>query len=602
MTDQPSPVYVRSGSFEEALANGQKLLDRDPTAALKQAETLVRIRKDPRVYRLAAAACRKLGYQADAEGAELGAIEASLEAPKLKQAAELLADGRANEARTSAEVFLKEFPGDLLALTIVAEASLALWDLDQSELLARSILNRAPTFLRGSMLLATCLIKQVRVREGIAVLDEVIARKPNNVPALTFLAQSRAAVGDVEQAASIYEKLLSLDPQQVEWWMHLGQHCRALGRRDDAIIAFRRALEIDPYNGSAWWSLANYFVTTLDGQDVAVLEEALTDRAGTAEEGSLHLALGLVADRDGNHSEAFNHFAAGKKIRLAFQPYDPSPVSTSVDGVIELFTREFYRRRNAAGWDDPSPIFIVGLPRSGTTLVERVLGRHSAIEGAGELQIIPRLSEFTRRMADNPEHYAAMLETMPNTQLSWVGKRYVEASYDHRRTGKPRYIDKANLNWMQIGLILLALPNAKVIDVRRNALDCCWANFKMLFAEGYPAANDLRHVGRFYRDYVRLFDAMDHAAPGRILSVRYEDIVDDLEGQTRRMLDFIGLEFEPQCLDFHLATDAVATASSEQVRQPLNRRGIGSAEPYRQWLGPMIEELGELAKAKPATL
>lgn len=595
MTDRPSLVHVRSGSFEEALANGQKLLDRDPSSALKQAETLVRLRKDARVFRLAAAACRKLGLKAEAEGAELGAIEASLGAPELKEATELLAEGSAREAQAIGEKFLAAFPDDLLAKMIVGEASLALWELDRVEQLARSILDRAPTFLRASMLLATCLIKQVRARDAIAVLDEVIARKPTNRPALIFLAESRAGVGDIDEAAAIYEKLLTLDPRRVDWLLYLGQHYRALGRRDDAIKAYRQALDIDPNNGSAWWSLANYFGKTLEDRDVVAIQNSLAERAGTPDEASLQLAVALVAERDGNREEAFRHFAEGKRIRLADQPYDPDPTSAAVDGVIELFTHDFYDRRKSAGFDDPSPIFMVGLPRSGTTLVERILGRHSEIEGAGELQIIPRLAEFARRSADDPEHYAAMLENLADPQLAWVGKRYVEASRDFRRTDKPRFIDKANLNWMQIGLILLALPNARIIDVRRKALDCCWANFKMLFTEGYPAANDLRHIGRFYGDYVRLFDAMQSAAPDRILSVRYEDVVDDIEAQARRILDFIGFEFEPACLDFHLSQDAVATASSEQVRQPLNRKGIGSAEPYRLWLGPLIEELGPLA-------
>jgi tetratricopeptide (TPR) repeat protein len=595
MTNQPSPVQVRSGSFEEALANGHRLLVRDPASALKQAETLIRIQRDARVYRLAAVACRRLGLKADAEGAELGAIEASLESPKLKQAATLLSDGRAPEARMVADSFLREFPDDLLAMMIVAEAALELWELDLSEQLTRSILDRAPTFLRASMLLATCLVKQVRARDAIMVLDEVVARKPTNVPALTLLAQCLAGVGEIDRASQLYEKLLSFDQCRVEWWMHLGQHYRSLGRRKEAIGAYQRVLQIDPYNGSAWWSLANYFAKSLDTEYLTTIEGSLTERAGTSEEACLHLALGLMNDRDGNRSEAFKHFAEGKKVRLARQPYDPNPISVAVDGVIELFTRNFYDERKTYGWQDNSPIFVVGLPRSGTTLVERILGRHSEIEGTGELQILPRLAEFARRSADNPEHYAAMLKTMSNEQLAWVGEKYVRSSRDYRHTGKPRFIDKANLNWMQIGLILLALPNARVIDVRRNALDCCWANFKMLFTEGYPAANDLRHVGRFYRDYVRLFNAMQAAAPGRILTVRYEDVVDDIEGETRRMLDFLGLEFEPACLDFHLSKEAVATASSEQVRQPLNRKGIGSAEPYRQWLGPLIEELGPLA-------
>lgn len=595
MTEPSSPVQVHPGSFEQALADAQRLLESDPSEAIKQAEALVQVKQDARVFRLAAAACRTLGRTADADGAELGAIQASLGEPEMKRAALAEAEGDSAEALAIGRQFLQANPDDLLARTVIAEASMNLWELEEAEEELHAVLRRAPTFLRASMLLATCLIKQVRTGEAIAVLDEVVARKPTNVPVLTSLAQSRATIGDYEEAASIFKRLLSLDPRRVEWWIALGQHCRSLGRREDAIGAFRQALSIEPSNASAWWTLANYYTGEIDDRDAATIGKALTEQAGSAQEGSLRLALGLVADRDGKHAEAFNDFAEGKKIRLAYQPHDPDRVSAGVDSVIDLFTPEFFERRKSAGWQDPSPIFIVGLPRSGTTLVERILGRHHAVEGAGELQIIPRLAEVARRKADNPEDYAAMLDTLADPQLAWVGQRYVEASHDFRRTQKPMFIDKANLNWMQIGLILLALPDAKVIDVRRDALDCCWANFKMLFAEGYPAANDLRHVGRFYRDYVRLFDAMHVAAPGRILAVRYEDVVDDIEGQTRRMLDFLGLEFEPECLDFHLATDAVATASSEQVRRPLNRKGIGSAEPYRSWLGPLIEELGPLA-------
>jgi tetratricopeptide (TPR) repeat protein len=595
MTQGSTPTGVHSAGFDEALAEVQRLLDRDPSAALKQAESLVRIKEDARVFRLAAEAARKLGYKADAAGAELGAIKASLEEPEMKRAALAEAEGNSAEAMEIARQFLEANPGDLLAQTVIAEALINQWDLEEAETTLRGILHRAPTFLRASLLLAGCLIKQVRMGEALAVLGEVVARKATNIPALSLLAHALGTVLKIEDATAAHERLLSLNPREVEWWVQLGQHYRALGRRDDAIGALRQALAIEPSNGGAWWTLANYFTPEVDERDAATIQRGLTAQAGTPQEGSLHLALGLIADRNGEHAEAFDHFAEGKRICLANQRYDPDRVSAGVDSVIRRFTPDFFERRKSAGWQDPSPIFIVGMPRAGTTLVERILGRHQAIEGAGELLIIPRLAEVARRKAEDSNDYAAMLEILDDPQLAWVGRRYVEASVDFRRTDKPRFIDKANLNWMQIGLILLALPNAKVLDVRRDAVDCCWANFKMLFGEGYPSANDLRHVGRFYRDYVRLFDAIHVAAPGRILPVRYEDVVDDIEGETRRMLDFIGLEFEPQCLDFHLSEGAVATASSEQVRQPLNRKGIGSAEPYRQWLGPLIEELGPLA-------
>jgi hypothetical protein len=237
------------------------------------------------------------------------------------------------------------------------------------------------------------------------------------------------------------------------------------------------------------------------------------------------------------------------------------------------------------------------MQRAGTTLVERILGRHSALEAAGELQILRRLSELAGHQIEDGRQKLTMFSCLSDDQLASIGQQYARAAADGRRSDRPYLIDKNNLNWMQIGLILLALPQAKIIDVRRNALDCCWANFKMLFARGVPAANDLRHIGLYYRDYVRLINGMQNVAPDRILTVRYEDVVDDIEVQTQRALDFLGLKFEPQCLDFHLLEDPVATASSEQVRQPLNRRGIGASQPYAQWLGPLREALGPLADA-----
>ena len=596
MTVSSTPT-VRSGSFEDALANGQRLLDRDPAAALQQAETLFRLKRDPRVYRLAAAACRKLGRTADAENAELGAIDASLDEPELQRAAVAGSEGQSAQSLAIARNFLQGQPDDLLALIIAAEASINLWDLEGAERLLRSVVGRAPAFVRASMLLATCLAKQVRMRDAIGVLDEVATRRPDHVPALGHLARLRAEVGDSEQAVALHERLVALGEKQPERWVTLAQQYRIAGRSEDAIRALRRSLELDSSNGSAWWTLANYYSSEVSDEDQATIGKVIEKESGSLQESGAHLAAGLIADRQGDRPKAFDHFVAGKQIRLAHQPYDPDPISAAVDGVVELLTPEFYERRKLAGCDDSSPIFIVGMPRSGTTLVERMLGRHQAIEGVGELQIMPRLAETVRRSTDNPEHYAALLESMSDAQLSWVGARYVHASRDYRHSDKPSFIDKANLNWMQIGLILLALPNARIIDVRRNALDCCWANFKMLFADAYPAANDLRHVGRFYRDYARLLDSMKVAAPGRILSVRYEDVVDDIESQARRMLDFLGFDYDPGVIDFHLATGAVATASSEQVRRPLNREGIGSAEPYRPWLGPLIEELGELANA-----
>jgi tetratricopeptide (TPR) repeat protein len=588
------------GSRVAALANGFAIVAEHPEAALKQAEILLRAAPERGALRLKAAACRGLGKAKEAESAELHAIQIGFADRELEAAAVAQGDGRRREAKLITDKYLKREPDDLLALVLNAEAAMELWnaerteDLNEVEATLRRILSRAPSFLRANMLLATCLMKQVRMREAIALLEETRGRKPDNREVLALLVRARVEVGDVDEAIILYEKLALLDPSRPEMWVNLGQYYRIAGRGEDAIGAFRSALRADPGNGSAWWSLANYFGDHLSEIDERNISQALLDRSEAIDAGPLHLALGLLHDRRGDHAEAFAHFASGKAARLAKQSFDPDAISAAVDDVVRTFTLAFYKRRKSAGWADESPIFILGMPRSGTTLVERILGQHSAVEVTGELQIIPRLADIARFQAGDSSRYAALLEGLTDEQLSEIGQNYVTASLNYRTASTAHFIDKNNLNWMHIGTILLALPNAKIIDVRRNAVDCCWANFKMLFG-AFPAANDLRHVGRFYCDYVRLMDAIKAVAADRILTVPYENVVDDLESQAQQMTTFLGLRYERGMKDFHLSEKPVATASSEQVRQPINRRGIGSAEPYRSWLAPLIDTLGPLA-------
>jgi tetratricopeptide (TPR) repeat protein len=595
MTDDFPTASLHETSFDEGLANGFLMLERDPTAALTQAEALIRQNPDPRAFRLAACACRKLGLLTDAEGAELSAIKASVGNAELRAAALADAEGRSDEALQIARSFLSAHPEDLLANTLAAEAMLKLWDLEGAEEILRAVLARAPSFLRATVGLAECLAKQARVREAIASLQAVLDRKPDNLIALTNIAHYRTEVGDLEAACKLHERLASIDGLRPARWINLAHDYRMLGRKQDAIAAFRQALRVDPQNGSAWWGLANYFPEAVNNDDRIAIGNALAD-PNVQNAAALHLAAGLLAERAGDREAAFLAIMAGKKLQVEEDPNDPARITAAIDGVLKILTPALYGARGKSGWPDPAPIFLVGMHRSGSTLVERILGRHPEIEATGELQVIPRLAEWSRFKAGNPDIHAETLRTMSDKQLAWVGQRYVEASLEHRRTSKPHFIDKNNVNWMQMGLILLTLPGARIIDVRRNALDCCWANFKMMFAQGFPVTNDLRHVARFYRDYVRLVEAMKQIAPDRIMSVRYEDVVGDIEGETRRMLNFLNLEYEPDCINFHLSDEPVATASSEQVRTPLNRKGIGSAEPYRQWLGPLIEELGPLAE------
>ena len=581
---------TRGGSYEEGLANGRKLLASHPAVALQQAQTLLRAGPEHRALQLAAAALRSLGGAAEAEQAELSAIKASFAIRELERVAIAGQDGRGEEARTAIESFLAREPENLLALTMAAEMDMGDGQLQRAEQRLRTAHDRAPSYLRATMLLVDCLRLQPRLGEAIALAESVVARKPDNVIALRKLADLLAEGNRQENAAEVYRRLLELDPGQVQSWIIYAHMLRMLGRKEASEAAFRSALEVDPNSGAAWWGLANYFPSQLSDADIAAIEKALEAEGENPQNGGpLHIALGRLAEQRGDHEQAFRHIAEGKRLRASAHPDDSAENTANVEEVIRRLTPERFAATAGSGSKSDAPIFIIGMPRSGTTLLERILSRHSQIEAAGELPVVARLASATG--SASPERMASL----GPDELTQLGEAYLNSARDYRKGDKPRFIDKMNPNWFRVGLIRMMLPNARIIDLRRNALDCCWSNFKLMFAEGNVAGNDQRRIARFYRDYVRMVEAIDAAAPGGILKVKYEELVDDVERETRRILDFLGLEYEPDCIDFHLASEAVATPSSEQVRRPINRDSIGSAQPYREWLGPMIEELGELA-------
>lgn len=594
MSSETNPApSMNGGDPDGVFAAALDLVEADPGKALSLVEAQLRHTPEPRLFRIAAEACRRLGQDGDAQDAELAAIQAAFRVPELNAAAIAKDEGRHTESRDLIERYLDACPDDLLALTMAAEADTFSWELEKAEARLRIVLGRAPAFLRAIVLLAKCLVLQARLKEGIDLVEEVVRRKPGNRTSLEYVAELHAEANDHEKAADVYARVVALDPNNLAMWILYAQQLRMLARKGEAIAAFRKALALDPMSGAAWWGLANYFSTDIGEGDVKAMERALDHRGGTAEEGGpLHVALGVLAERRGDFAEAFRHIAAGKRLRSASHPYDSAGASAHVDDLIQAFSADRFAA-HGGGFPDEAPIFIIGMPRSGTTLLERILSCHSRIEAGGELPIMPRLHERLRRGSDGD--YARRVASMSTDEFRRLGQAYVERSRDYRTSGKPRFIDKLNSNWLHVGLIRLMLPNAKIIDLRRDALDCCWSNFKMLFAEGNIASNDQVDIARYYRNYVRLVEAVGAASPDAILHVRYEDLVDNAEGRTREILNFLGLEYEPECMDFHRSKGAVATPSSEQVRRPINRDSIGSAGPYREWLGPMIKELGELA-------
>jgi tetratricopeptide (TPR) repeat protein len=437
-------------------------------------------------------------------------------------------------------------------------------------------------------------MRQDKLLESRDRVEAIIEAQPDDPVALRLLARIQTDLGDHDRASRTYEQLLEAEGRSADLWLLYGDSLRFLGRKVDSRIAYKRALALEPGFGQAWWGLVNLDPGQVTDEELAAMEDALAHCADRPDHaGNLHFALGTTLDAKGRYSDAFRHFEAGNSLARAAQPYDGDEINAQVSRYIAALPANAIPKRVQVS-QASAPIFIVGMPRSGSTLVERILGRHSMIEPLGELPVAPHIVE--RLKLQQPE--AGLEERVAglgSSTLDELAERYRARAGDRRKATLPFFTDKLHMNWRHLGLILRMFPEARVIDVRRSALDCCWSNYKLLFARGHPASADLTDLGRFYRDYVRFLDHLNEVAPGRIHSVRYEQLVDDLEGRTREMLDYIGVPFEPACLEFHLSEQPVATASSEQVRRPLNRAGIGASRPYDEWLVPLRDALGSLA-------
>jgi tetratricopeptide (TPR) repeat protein len=585
----------------ELLQEARALAERNPAAALQRAIELLGNSQAPGLLRVIAQAQRALGGNEAAQAAEMLAVETSFSDPHLQQADALAQQGRSAEAASIAANYLEAFPDDLLGLTLLGEALLARRRLSHAEDIGRHVVERAPRFVRGKILLGQSLMLQSRVTEALALLESHLQPRPEESLRRDFLAKLQVDAGKFDEAAATYEQMLATQTDDAGLWVNYGFTLRFAGRKADAEQAFREAIKHDPENGSAWWSLSGLVEPPFPAEDLAALRKAIDQApADSVNAGNLHLALATLLDRGGQHEEAFRHFARSNELMRSAIPYDAGQLSREVDESIATSTKDFFIQRTDWGAADNAPIFIIGMPRSGSTLVERILGRHSQIEAAGELQIIPRLVDELDGEAGRVGGYRQLIASLPAERIRKLGEQYVERSVGFRRTDKPRFTDKLHVNWRHLGLIRLILPQAKIIDVRRDPLDCCWSNYRTLFAQGHPASNDLRDIARFYRDYRRLADHFAAMSTGTLLVVQYEEVVEEVEVQTRRMLEFLGLDFEAECLDFHLLADPVATASAEQVRKPLNTEGIGRWKPYQKWLGPMIDELGPSPEVEPA--
>jgi tetratricopeptide (TPR) repeat protein len=512
--------------------------------------------------------------------------------PRLIEAAMALNENRLDVAERILKPHLKEDPFDAAAIRMLAELAARIGRWRDAENLLRRAVELAPGWTAAKANLALVLGRMGRPAEALELLDDIFETEPDDVGHWNLKAATLGRLGDFEQAIQLYEGVLERSPQLPRVWLSYGHMLKTVGRQADGIAAYRRAIAQEPTLGDAWWSLANLKTVKFEDADLNAMRAPL-DAPGLSDEDRFHLdfALGKALHDAGRIDEAFDHYAKANALRLKSQPYRPEEITAAVDRSIAAFTADVFAERRG-GCNAKDPIFIVGMPRAGSTLIEQILSSHSQVEGTSELPDLPLL---TRKPGPYPK---GILEASAEERRA-LGEEYLRRAGVQRRTDRPHFIDKLPNNWLYVPFIQLALPNAKIIDARRHPLGCCLSNFRQHFARGQGFTYDLEHVGRYYADYVRLMSHVDAVLPGRVHRVIYEQMVDDTEIEVRRLLDYCGLEFEPQVLEFYKTDRAVRTASSEQVRQPIYHQATEEWRAYELHLAPLKEALGSVLDAYP---
>jgi tetratricopeptide (TPR) repeat protein len=513
---------------------------------------------------------------------------------RLREAAAAIAQERLDHAAGQLRQELSRHPDDVAALRLLAQVALKREDFAEGERLLNECLRLAPGYNRARADLAEMLLLQQKAEPMLPLIERLRAHDPEDADYRTLESAAYGLLGQSGRAVSILADLVVDFPEYPVGWMYYGHALRSAGRTEEAIFAYRRAAELNPAFGEAWFSLANLKTFHFTPEEVAAMRAQLA-RAdlGQADRWHLEFSLGNALQAAGDFAGSFGHYARGNALRRAAIQYDPERTTALVERTRTLFTREFFAAHAGTGHPSSEPIFIVGLPRAGSTLIEQILASHSQVEGTRELPDIPG---FARELGawDAAPTYPESVTHLSRAQLAALGERYLRQTRPFRLLGRPRFVDKMGNNFLDIGLIQLILPNARIIDARRAPLACCFSNFKQHFESGVWFSYNLEDLGRYYRDYAGLMAHFDSVLPGRVHRVNYEELIADFAGEVRRLLDYCGLTFEEQCLRFHETQRVVQTASSEQVRQPLYTAGVDEWRNFEPWLGPLKAALGDL--------
>ncbi len=598
-TDEAESALLRTVMLEPAFAKPHEdlgalyLLRNKPAQAVHFFETAARL--DPQqasaLLGLATALAR-CGRQAEADAARERFLALSPVGRALAEAARLQQDGQPKRAEKICGEILSKDSKNARALRLLARIASDDERYAAAEGLLRRIIELAPDFHPGYSDLAGFLLERSRFHEAVGVLEKAIELRPAQADLHRMLADTLAIINKPQAALQSYERCLALEPAQLPALMGRGHMQRIVGLRDAAILSYLECTRLQPASGEAWWNLASfrgYRLSAADRQQMmSLLASVEVDEPSRI---ALHFALARACEADGDFETAWTNYVQGNTTKRRTIKYDPVENAAQNDARIRVFGREMLQRpADGAATPGPTPIFIVGMPRAGSTLIEQILASHSLVEGCGELPYVIMLSATLGSRDPHGPKYPEILAQMRRDEMLKLGNDYLQYSAAHRSDAARFFTDKMPANFMHIGLMHLMLPQAIIIDARRNPMDTCIGNFRQLFAQGKNQSYDLMELGEYYLEYRRIMDHWDEVLPGRVLTVQYEDVVRDLEPEVRRMLQHCGLPFEQACLDFHTSQRSVNTASSEQVRMPIYGDAVGFWKNYE----PHLTELKQI--------
>ena len=521
--------------------------------------------------------------------------------PPLVAVTDLISQGKLVKAEKLCKAFMQKNPRHIEGMRLLADIGVRLGVLEDAEFLLESAVEFSPQSTKARMDYIQVLRKQQKYHEALSHAKILIQQDPKNPQFQSVFAVESMQSGDYDTALATFDSILEILPEEPVTLTSRGNALKTQGNKEQAIDSYRRAIKKHPAHGEAYYSLANLKLFSFTDKEIEAMESQ-EHNPGISYMARIYLdfALGKAYEDRGDYNKAFSYYESGNSFKRSQSRYKSEDMTVEFHTQMDVFSESFVEANRGSGTKAADPIFIVGLPRSGSTLLEQILASHSQVDGTMELPNILSLAQKLRRgeVLSGTSHYPSVLKTMDSDTLEGFGETYINDTRVHR--GKaPFFIDKMPNNFRHIGLISLILPNAKIIDARRHPMGCCFSAFKQLFHEGQEFSYGLDEVGTYYKDYVELMDHWDKVLPGKVLRVQYEDVVADLDTQVRRILDYCGLDFEDSCISFHETERSVRTPSSEQVRQPIYQSGVDQWKNFEANLEPLKKALGPVLKRYP---